>query len=86
MYFICFLGYIYDVKNNPIEGAVIVDESSSSTSKSSKNGSYKLSVNKGKFLKIYFKYLVMIKTFSKFWRNPKVYVLNLKCTCVYIIY
>lgn len=45
----CYSGYVLDIENRPIEGAVIADESSSAVSKSYKNGSYTLPVKEGKF-------------------------------------
>jgi len=42
-----------DIENRPIEGAIISDDSSSSVSTSSQNGSYKLSVGEGELIVIY---------------------------------
>lgn len=36
-----------DIENRPIDEAIIIDESSSSSSKSYKNGSYNLAVGEG---------------------------------------
>lgn len=45
-----YLGYVLDIENRPIEGATITDESSSSVSKSYKNGSYNLLSGEGKLI------------------------------------
>lgn len=48
-----YLGYVLDIENRPIEGASIVDESSSSVSISYKNGSYKLPIEEGKLILLF---------------------------------
>lgn len=45
-----YLGYILDIENRPIEGATIVDESSSSIFTSYKNGSYNFPIGEGNLL------------------------------------
>ncbi|XP_050521239.1 carboxypeptidase D [Daktulosphaira vitifoliae] len=41
-------GFVVDVMNSPIEDAVVIDKTSSSVTKSNKNGFYELPVSKGK--------------------------------------
>lgn len=43
-----FLGYVLDIENRPIEEATIIDELSSSVSRSLRNGSYRLPIAEGK--------------------------------------